>query len=176
MFGIQQEELGLRRLAPNAYTQLAEQIELVSPQRQAILAQAAHTLKRALVLANIKAKVESRVKTIHSIYGKMVHTCRPLTEIYDLMGVRIITRDTNQCFRALEVVHSLWIPLCEEFDDYISDPKPNGYQSLHTTVVCSWGLPVEIQIRSQRMHREAERGSAAHWRYKARGGMVCVAV
>jgi GTP pyrophosphokinase len=144
-----------------------QQLNLAYPQRQVALTQSTHALEQALGMLNIEVRVTCRIKSVYSIYGKMVRCQKPLTEIYDVLGIRVIVPTSPACYAALALVHSLWSPLCEQFDDYILEPKSNGYQSLHTAVICTAGVPLEIQIRSRKMHRQAEFGPAAHWRYKA---------
>jgi GTP pyrophosphokinase len=127
-------------------------------------------LQRELAAAGIKAEVSGRPKHIYSIWKKMRGKELDFTELYDVRAFRVIVADVKTCYTVLGVVHNIWTPIPKEFDDYISRPKPNGYQSLHTVVTANDGRPLEVQIRTQEMHNFAEYGVAAHWRYKEEGG------
>jgi GTP pyrophosphokinase len=126
-------------------------------------------LRRALEEQGIKAELSGRPKHIYSIFRKMERKAQDLAEIYDVHAVRVLVDDVRDCYAALGVVHALWRPIPAQFDDYIAMPKPNGYQSLHTAVIALDGKPLEVQIRTQAMHRISEVGVAAHWRYKDGG-------
>jgi ppGpp synthetase/RelA/SpoT-type nucleotidyltranferase len=123
-----------------------------------------------LAAAGIKAEVSGRPKHIYSIWKKMRGKELDFTELYDVRAFRVIVADVKTCYTVLGLVHNIWTPIPKEFDDYISRPKPNGYQSLHTVVTAEDGRPLEVQIRTQEMHNFAEYGVAAHWRYKEEGG------
>ena len=123
-------------------------------------------MRREAEAAGIPIQVESRIKHFYSIYRKMKKKGRALDEIYDLVGMRLLCDTTGQCYELLGLVHSLWMPIEGRFKDYIAMPKSNLYQSLHTTVMGHEGKMLEIQIRTQAMHRTAEEGIAAHWLYK----------
>ncbi len=172
MAGIKREleDLSLKMLDPAAYQDLARQIQARRQEREAFLAAVMNQLREALKAAGLKAEVNGRPKHFYSIYHKMA-AGRPLEEIYDLFGIRIVTHTRNDCYRVLGVVHDLFQPVAERFKDYIATPKSNMYQSLHTTVLTEDGELVEVQIRTWDMHRTAETGIAAHYVYK-QGGHV----
>jgi GTP pyrophosphokinase len=172
MAGIKREleDLSLKVLDPDAYQQLIRRIQARREEREAFLAQVREMIQAGLRAAGIKAEVTGRPKHFYSIYQKM-QAGRPLEDIYDLFGLRVITHTRNDCYRALGVVHDLLEPVGDRFKDYIATPKSNLYQSLHTTVVARNGELVEVQIRTRDMHRTAETGVAAHYVYK-QGGRV----
>lgn len=165
----QLEDLAFKCLSLEEYLRVARQLELQRPYREAFLRKAVPVLASELTQAGIDAAVESRVSHIYSTYDKMRRKGRRLAGIHDLVGVRITVEQLSDCYLALGVVHHLWKSIPKEFDDYINNPKPNGYQSLHTTVISPEGFALEVQIRTQRMHEVAEFGLAAHWRYKGSG-------
>jgi GTP pyrophosphokinase len=160
------EDRCMQVLYPHAYDQLAEQIGLAQGDRQALLEEARLSLLPKLAAAGIEAEIFARSKHYWSIYQKMLTSGKAFGEIYDLMGLRVITRDTSDCYAALGVIHSLWKPLPGRVKDYIAMPKSNMYQSLHTTVIGPKAQPMEVQVRTREMHRTAEVGIAAHWLYK----------
>ncbi len=172
MAGIKREleDLSLKIMEPAAYQELAERILARKEEREDFLALVAEQLRDGLKATGIKGDVNGRPKHFYSIYHKM-QAGRPLEEIYDLFGLRIVTHSRNDCYRALGVVHDLYSPVTGRFKDYIATPKSNLYQSLHTTVLTDKGEMVEVQIRTWDMHRTAETGVAAHYVYK-QGGRV----
>lgn len=166
------EDLAFRFLEPDAYRTLARELEQRRAEREVFVAQAAQKLGGALEAAGIPARLSGRPKHIYSIHQKMRRKQRTLEEISDLHALRAIVDTVAQCYAALDVVHGLWTQVPEEYDDYIARPKPNGYRSLHTVVVAEGGRLLEVQIRTDDMHRHAEYGVASHWRYKERGSSV----
>ncbi|MEW6546232.1 MAG: bifunctional (p)ppGpp synthetase/guanosine-3',5'-bis(diphosphate) 3'-pyrophosphohydrolase [Bacillota bacterium] len=165
------EDLAFRYRDPDRYRQLVARVAKRREEREAQLAQVIEVLKEHLAAAGIRADIQGRAKHLWSIHRKMVEQGRDLSDIYDLIAVRVIVDTIPNCYAALGVVHSLWKPVPARFKDFISVPKPNMYQSLHTTVIGPTGEPFEVQIRTWDMHRTAEYGVAAHWRYKE-GGRV----
>lgn len=160
------EDLSFRYLEPDKYYDLVEQMKQKRHVREEIVNEAIDVLKKALDEAHIHCEINGRPKHFYSIYKKMKKDNRDLSQVYDLFAIRVIVNDVKDCYGVLGIVHSLWKPLPYRFKDYIAMPKPNNYQSLHTTVIGTRGQPVEIQIRTWEMHRIAEYGVAAHWRYK----------
>jgi GTP pyrophosphokinase len=140
------------------------------PSRDQFLAEVITEVEKDLREAKIKATVTGRPKHYYSIYQKMIVGGREFTDIYDLVGIRILVADDRDCYSVLGVLHSRWNPVLNRFKDYVAMPKFNMYQSLHTTVIGPQGKPVEMQIRTFAMHRRAEYGVAAHWKYKEDGG------
>ncbi len=163
------EDLCLRYLAPEAYNEIAKAIEERLPEREKGVLQHITILERRLEEEGIEAEISGRPKHIYSIYHKMQRKGVPFQQIYDIRGIRVITNTDTDCYRSLGIVHGLWNPIPREFDDYIATPKENGYQSLHTAVKGEDGKTLEVQIRTWEMHRTAEYGIAAHWRYKEGG-------
>ncbi|GAA4335344.1 bifunctional (p)ppGpp synthetase/guanosine-3',5'-bis(diphosphate) 3'-pyrophosphohydrolase [Pigmentiphaga soli] len=169
------EDTAFRFLEPVRYKEIARLLEEKRVEREAFIAHAIERVQAALSAAGIKADVTGRPKHIYSIWNKMRTKHMDFAQLYDLRALRIIVDDIRTCFTALGLIHSLWTPVPNEFDDYITRPKPNGYRSLHTVVYDDDGRPFEVQIRTQEMHQFAEFGMAAHWRYKeagAKGGQV----
>lgn len=160
------EDLSFRYLEPDKYYDLVDQMKQKRHVREEIVNEAIDVLKKALDEAHIHCEINGRPKHFYSIYKKMKKDNRDLSQVYDLFAIRVIVDDVKDCYGVLGIVHSLWKPLPYRFKDYIAMPKPNNYQSLHTTVIGTRGQPVEIQIRTWEMHRIAEYGVAAHWRYK----------
>lgn len=160
------EDLSFRYLEPDKYYDLVDQMKQKRHVREEIVNEAIDVLKKALDEAHIHCEINGRPKHFYSIYKKMKKDNRDLSQVYDLFAIRVIVDDVKDCYGVLGIVHSLWKPLPYRFKDYIAMPKPNNYQSLHTTVIGTRGQPVEIQIRTWEMHRIAEYGAAAHWRYK----------
>lgn len=160
------EDLGFRYLEPEDYYDLVEQVRQRREERQADIQEAIDVIKEKLDEVPIKAEINGRPKHLYSIWRKMEKDHKQLGEIYDLSAIRVIVDSVKDCYGVLGIVHTLWKPIPGRFKDFIAVPKSNMYQSLHTTVISSNGTPVEIQIRTHEMHRIAEYGIAAHWRYK----------
>lgn len=160
------EDLSFRYLEPDKYYDLVDQMKQKRHVREEIVNESIDVLKKALDDAHIHCEINGRSKHFYSIYKKMKKDNRDLSQVYDLFAIRVIVDDVKDCYGVLGIVHSLWKPLPYRFKDYIAMPKPNNYQSLHTTVIGTRGQPVEIQIRTWEMHHIAEYGVAAHWRYK----------
>ena len=163
------DDLSLKYLEPEVYYELAEKVALRKDAREAFVQGIVFEVKSHMEDAGIEAKVDGRVKHFFSIYKKMVNQDKTLEQIYDLFAVRIVVETVKDCYAALGVIHELYKPIPGRFKDYIAMPKPNMYQSLHTTLISSSGQPFEIQIRTFEMHRTAEYGIAAHWKYKESG-------
>ncbi len=163
------EDLALRYLDPDAYRKLAKSLDERRADREQYIAAVQEQLRRELAKAGIAAEVSGRVKHIYSIWKKMQRKNLPFEEIFDVRAVRIIVPTVADCYAVLGVVHAQWSHVRKEFDDYIANPKDNGYQSLHTAVVGPQGRTLEVQIRTEAMHQSAELGVAAHWRYKEGG-------
>lgn len=164
------EDLSFRYLEPECYYDLVEQLKVKRKIREEIVNQTMDVLRDAITAAGIEFEITGRPKHFYSIYKKLQKGNRDLSQIYDLYATRVIVKTVPDCYAVLGIVHSLWKPLPYRFKDYIAMPKPNMYQSLHTTVIGTAGQPVEIQIRTEEMHRVAEYGVAAHWRYKEGAG------
>lgn len=164
------EDLAFRFLEPATYKRIARMLEEKRIERESFVESAIARLKSELATAGIKAEVSGRPKHIYSIWNKMRGKSLDFSELYDVRAFRVIVDDVKACYTVLGLVHNIWTPIPEEFDDYISRPKPNGYQSLHTVVIAEDGRALEVQIRTLEMHRFAEYGVAAHWRYKESGG------
>ncbi|MBI4295503.1 MAG: bifunctional (p)ppGpp synthetase/guanosine-3',5'-bis(diphosphate) 3'-pyrophosphohydrolase [Chloroflexi bacterium] len=165
----QLEDLAFRYLEPEKYRQIAELIAARRTERESFINNAIYTLKDELVKIGLKAEVSGRPKHIYSIHQKVEKYAalgKDFNDIHDLLALRIMVNTVSECYTVVGVVHNLWHPMPDEFDDYIANPKPNGYQSLHTAVMCLGTIPLEVQIRTYEMHRIAEYGVAAHWRYK----------
>jgi GTP pyrophosphokinase len=170
----QLEDLAFARLEPQKYRHIAKMIASRRQEREDFVAQVIETLKGELFKAGLKAQVSGRSKHIYSIHQKLEKygsQGKDFSDILDLVAIRVVVDTVSDCYSALGVIHSLWRPLTGEFNDYIANPKENGYQSLHTTVWCRGTIPLEIQVRTHEMHRICEYGVAAHWRYKE-GGKV----
>ena len=167
---IELDDLALKYLEPEVYYDLVAQIADKKSVREKFVREIVAEVKRHMENANIEADVQGRVKHFFSIYKKMVNQDKTLDQIYDLFAVRILVDSVKDCYAALGVIHEMYKPIPGRFKDYIAMPKPNMYQSLHTTVIGPKGQPFEIQIRTYEMHRTAEYGIAAHWKYKETGG------
>jgi GTP pyrophosphokinase len=164
------EDLSFRFIEPATYKRIAKMLEEKRMARESFVTSSIARLQSELASAGIKAEVFGRPKHIYSIWNKMKGKDLDFSELYDVRAFRVIVDDVKTCYTVLGVVHNIWTPIPKEFDDYISRPKPNGYQSLHTVVTADDGRPLEVQIRTQEMHSFAEYGVAAHWRYKEEGG------
>ena len=163
---VELDDLSLKYLEPEVYYDLVEKIALRKTERQKFVDGIVDEVRSHIEKAGIKAQIDGRVKHFFSIYKKMVNQDKTLDQIYDLFAVRIIVDTVKDCYAALGVIHEMYKPIPGRFKDYIAMPKPNMYQSLHTTLIGPGGRPFEIQIRTFEMHRTAEYGIAAHWKYK----------
>lgn len=163
---IELDDLSLKYLEPEAYYDLVEKIALRKSVREEYITQLVEEVKEHVESAGIEASIDGRAKHFFSIYKKMVNQDKTLDQIYDLFAIRIIVNSVKDCYAALGVIHEMYKPIPGRFKDYIAMPKPNMYQSLHTTLIGPTGQPFEIQIRTFEMHRTAEFGIAAHWKYK----------
>ncbi len=163
------DDLALKYSQPEVFFDLVDQINTRKMEREEFVQQIVEEVSAHMENANIKALVSGRVKHFFSIYKKMVNQDKTVDQIYDLFAVRIIVESVRDCYAALGVIHELYTPIPGRFKDYIAMPKPNMYQSLHTTLMSSVGQPFEIQIRTEDMHKTAEYGIAAHWKYKESG-------
>src|SRR5258705_9078729 len=159
------EDLSFRVLEPDSFLALQKEVSEKQPLHQKFLEGVQVEIRSKLVENGIPAELEARVKGLYSLHRKLVRQARSLDQIYDLLAIRVVSDSDRNCYAALGVVHHIWRPVPGRFKDYIAMPRPNLYQSLHTTVIHS-GQPFEIQIRTQEMHRIAEEGVAAHWKYK----------
>ena len=166
---IELDDLSLKFLQPDVYYDLVEKVALRKDTREAFVQEIVDEVKSHMEDAGIEATVGGRVKHFFSIYKKMVNQNKTLDQIYDLFAVRIMVETVKDCYAALGVIHEMYKPIPGRFKDYIAMPKQNMYQSLHTTLIGSNGQPFEIQIRTYEMHRTAEYGIAAHWKYKESG-------
>ena len=166
------EDLSFFYLEPNKYKQVSRMVTESRAEREAYLADVIAIIRDEMNKVGIQAQVMGRPKHLYSIYQKMAKKGKGFSEIYDLIAVRVIVKSVRDCYSALGAVHTLWHPMPGRFKDYIAMPKFNMYQSLHTTVMGPAGRPLEVQIRTEEMHRASEYGVAAHWRYKESGGKV----
>lgn len=160
------EDLSFRYLEPSTYKRIAKYLEETRDSREQFIHDVVDVLKGMLQESGIKAQVYGRPKHIYSIWKKMTSKQRDFHELFDVRAIRIVVDSIADCYAVLGLVHGKWRHIEKEFDDYIANPKENGYQSLHTAVVGPGGKPIEVQIRTQKMHEFAEHGIAAHWRYK----------
>ena len=160
------DDLALKYSQPEVFYDLVNQINARKTEREEFVEQIVEEVSTHMKNANIKAEVNGRVKHFFSIYKKMVNQDKTVDQIYDVFAVRIIVESVKDCYAALGVIHEMYTPIPGRFKDYIAMPKPNMYQSLHTTLMSSVGQPFEIQIRTEEMHKTAEYGIAAHWKYK----------
>lgn len=160
------EDLAMRYLYPDDYYELVEYIKTKSKERQQFIEKICDELKAKLQELGIEGEVNGRQKHLYGIYKKMLKQGKNIEQIYDISAVRVIVNEVQDCYTVLGAIHTMWMPLPGRFKDYIAMPKPNGYQSLHTTVITKFKETFEIQIRTYEMHRIAEYGIAAHWKYK----------
>jgi RelA/SpoT family (p)ppGpp synthetase len=160
------EDLGFRTLYPQRYRVIERELKRARGNQREFLPKIVKALRQALAAGNVTGRVEAREKHLFSIYTKMRRKRLPLTQVIDMFGVRIIVGSVDDCYRVLGLVHGLYRPMPGRFKDYIAIPRVNGYQSLHTTLFGPNSMPIEIQIRTEDMHRMAESGIAAHWQYK----------
>jgi GTP pyrophosphokinase len=163
------EDLAFATLHPKIYDEIVRLVADHAPSREKFLAEVIARVTEDLREAKLKATVTGRPKHYYSIYQKMILGGRDFSDIYDLVGIRVLVEDDRDCYAVLGILHSRWNPVLGRFKDYVAMPKFNMYQSLHTTVIGPAGKPVELQIRTYAMHRRAEYGVAAHWKYKENG-------
>ncbi len=163
---VELDDLSMKYLEPDIYNDLTEKLNSLRVEKETFISQIVRDVSRHIKEAGIEAEIDGRVKHLFSIFKKMRNQNKNLDQIYDLFAVRIIVEDDHSCYAALGVIHEMYKPIPGRFKDYIAMPKPNRYQSLHTTLIGPFGLPFEIQIRTYEMHRVAEYGIAAHWKYK----------
>lgn len=160
------DDLCLKTLHPEAYDTLVKEISLKRQERQEFVNIICESIRKMLDDLHMEGQVSGRPKHFYSIYKKMVNQHKTFEQIYDLTAVRVIVENVRDCYEVLGAIHTMWKPIPGRFKDYIAVPKPNNYQSLHTTVMTAYGMPFEIQIRTYEMHKIAEYGIAAHWKYK----------
>jgi len=160
------EDLSLKHLNPTTYDYIESYIATKKSEQKNYLKKAEHTILKTAAKEGLRITASTRAKHIYSIYRKMKSRKKDISEIYDLLGIRILCKTNNECYTLLGIVHKLWPPIEGRFKDYIAMPKANEYQSLHTSVMCYGGKITEIQIRTEDMHSTAENGVAAHWIYK----------
>ena len=166
------EDLSFRYLEPELYKRIAKMLDGRRVERERYITQAIATLADEIKKLDIRGEITGRPKHLYSIWNKMRNKAVDFEEVYDVRALRAIVPEVKDCYAVLGVVHNLWTPIPREFDDYISRPKGNLYQSLHTAVIGPGGKTLEVQIRTEAMHRQAEYGIAAHWRYKEAGKPV----
>jgi guanosine-3',5'-bis(diphosphate) 3'-pyrophosphohydrolase len=165
----QLEDLSFRYLQPQEYQRIAKLVDQRRTEREKFISRAIEMLKKEFNKGGLTAEISGRPKHIYSIHQKIEKYAamgKHFDEIHDLLALRVIVENVQECYGAIGIIHSLWHPLPDAFDDYIANPKPNGYQALHTAVMCFGTTPLEIQIRTREMHHVAEYGVASHWRYK----------
>ena len=158
--------LSFRYVDPIGYKQVHDAVEARRKAGEQFLARIETTVREKLKENQIEARVENRIKRLYSIYQKLQRQRITVDQVYDLVAIRIITQSVNDCYAALGIIHNLWRPVPGRIKDFIAMPRPNFYQSLHTTVMAGGGTPFEVQIRTEEMHKMAEEGIAAHWKYK----------
>lgn len=167
---VELDDLSFQYLESEAYKELSERFNAIKDSKKNFVKDIMEEVDRKLAENKVKATIDGRVKHLFSIYRKMVNQHKTLDQIYDLFAIRIIVDTDQECYAALGIIHEMYKPIPGRFKDYIAMPKPNNYQSLHTTLIGPNGQPFEIQIRTYEMHRTAEYGIAAHWKYKETGG------
>ncbi|HEY1800159.1 MAG TPA: bifunctional (p)ppGpp synthetase/guanosine-3',5'-bis(diphosphate) 3'-pyrophosphohydrolase [Terriglobales bacterium] len=160
------EDLGFRYLEPETYQQVREAVDARRKKGESFLVRVEQAVREKLKEAGIMARVEHRIKRVYSIHKKLVKQRISVDQVYDLFAMRVITQSVQDCYAVLGIVHNVWRPVPGRIKDFIAMPRPNFYQSLHTSVITEDGTPVEIQIRTEEMHKIAEEGIAAHWKYK----------
>jgi GTP pyrophosphokinase len=160
------EDLAFKYVDPIGYEQVRAAVEAQRKKGEQFLAKTVDLLKKKMKENGVECRIESRIKRLYSIYLKLQRQRIPVEQVYDLLAVRIITNSVKDCYTALGAIHSLWRPVPGRIKDFIAMPRPNLYQSLHTTVMVESGMQFEVQIRTEEMHRMAEEGIAAHWKYK----------
>ena len=160
------EDLSFRYLEPDQYKQIATLLHERRLDRERFITDVMGQLRSELQATGVDADISGRAKHIYSIWRKMQRKGLAFSQIYDVRAVRVLVPEMRDCYTALGIVHTLWRHIPKEFDDYIANPKENGYRSLHTAVIGPEGKVLEVQIRTHAMHEEAELGVCAHWRYK----------
>ncbi len=160
------EDLAFQYLQPDTYQRISDGLDQRHTDRERYIAQVATRLREELHRVGIGAEISGRPKHVYGVWNKMHQKGLEISDVFDVLGFRIVVNDVSDCYAALGVVHGLWEPILDEFDDYIVKPKPNGYQSLHSAVIGPEGVTIEVQIRTFAMHRHADLGVAAHWQYK----------
>ncbi|MDR1048484.1 MAG: bifunctional (p)ppGpp synthetase/guanosine-3',5'-bis(diphosphate) 3'-pyrophosphohydrolase, partial [Synergistaceae bacterium] len=163
------EDLSFKYLHPELYNEIRRKVRRKLPEREEVIQKGIEALEVRLARDGIPCKIKGRAKHFYSIYEKMERKKISIDELYDILAIRVLVDDLPACYAVLGIVHSMWVPIPGQFDDYIANPKSNMYQSLHTTVM-AFGAPMEVQIRTKEMNRLAEYGIAAHWRYKSGSG------
>jgi GTP pyrophosphokinase len=162
------EDLAFKYLQPEIYNDIRRKVRRKLPEREEVIRKGITKLETRLAQDSIPCKIKGRTKHFYSIYEKMERKKISFDELYDILAIRVLVDDVSTCYAVLGIVHSIWVPIPGQFDDYIATPKSNKYQSLHTTVM-AFGAPMEVQIRTKEMNRLAEYGIAAHWLYKSKG-------
>ncbi|MCK5128500.1 MAG: bifunctional (p)ppGpp synthetase/guanosine-3',5'-bis(diphosphate) 3'-pyrophosphohydrolase [Clostridiales bacterium] len=160
------EDLAFYYLYPDEYSDLAKKVSMRRQEREDIIESKIEKIRNEMKSHNIKGTIDGRPKHFYSIYNKMNSQDKPFEQIFDLTAIRLVVEDIRACYTILGIVHTIWTPMPGRFKDYIAMPKPNLYQSIHTTLMGEHGIPFEVQIRTREMHRTAEYGIAAHWKYK----------
>jgi GTP pyrophosphokinase len=160
------EDLAFQYLEPDTYQRIADGLDQRHADRERYIAQVVARLREEFHRAGIGAEISGRPKHVYGVWNKMRQKDLEVSDVFDVLGFRVVVNDVSDCYAALGVAHELWDPILDEFDDYIAKPKPNGYQSLHSAVVGPEGVTIEVQIRTLAMHRHADLGVAAHWQYK----------